>query len=421
MTRALLRYLAFSSDKFPPFRVDTTELFGHHLTALDHRFDWVMQSDGDCDRSYIAKWNSNRVFVGKTDNGSGRLSRIRKHAWSLLHSIDVLIATRHRRYQLILVKNKYLIAVFALAVARLRDIPFVFWMSYPHSEEDLMKVRQGLARYPFIYWIRGHCLTFLLYGIILRLAAHIFVQSEQMKLDMESRGIPSWKLTPVPMGVSLEQFDVYKNTTGKALPFGDSTARREIVYLGTLQKARKMDFMVRVLAKVLLVVPYVHMTFVGDGDNAGDRDLLLEEARVLGITSAMDITGFLPRKEAMSYVSRADVCVSPFYPDPILLSASPTKLVEYWAMEKPVVANDHPEQSRTIGESSGGLCTPYREDAFAKAIIEILQDPERGRVMGRRGRAFVEANRSYVRIAADVDEQLRKVALRVDSEVKRKA
>ncbi len=42
----------------------------------------------------------------------------------------------------------------------------------------------------------------------------------------------------------------------------------------------------------------------------------------------------------------------------ILRAASPTKLVEYMAMGKAVVANDHPEQKRVIEESGAGYCVP---------------------------------------------------------------
>jgi len=75
--------------------------------------------------------------------------------------------------------------------------------------------------------------------------------------------------------------------------------------------------------------------------------------------------GQLPQPEALVYVQESDVCTSPFYPTPILQSASPTKLVEYL---RPAtrVANDHPEQRRVIEDSGAGICTPYDEGALRR-------------------------------------------------------
>ena len=72
-------------------------------------------------------------------------------------------------------------------------------------------------------------------------------------------------------------------------------------------------------------------------------------------------------------------------------------------MGRPVVANDHPEQSLVLAESKAGICVPWNESQFAGAIIDLLQNPEQIRAMGRRGRAWVESNRTN-NIMADLVE-----------------
>ncbi len=68
-------------------------------------------------------------------------------------------------------------------------------------------------------------------------------------------------------------------------------------------------------------------------------------------------------------------------------------------MNRPVVANDHPEQKLVIDDSGVGLCVPYDEQAFSDAIVTLLEQPEMAEEMGRKGRAYVERTRSYERIA----------------------
>jgi glycosyltransferase involved in cell wall biosynthesis len=130
------------------------------------------------------------------------------------------------------------------------------------------------------------------------------------------------------------------------------------------------------------------------------------------LKASVVFVGQLPRAQALKYVQEADVCTSPFYPTPILQSTSPTKLVEYMAMGKAVVANDHPEQRRVIEASGAGFSVPYEEEPFAAAIVRLLRDPQTARVMGERGRRYVIENRSYGVIADLVEKTLREVVER---------
>jgi glycosyltransferase involved in cell wall biosynthesis len=91
----------------------------------------------------------------------------------------------------------------------------------------------------------------------------------------------------------------------------------------------------------------------------------------------------------------------------VLNAGSPTKLIEYMALGKAVVANDQPEQRQVIAESQAGLCVPWDETAFAAAAVRLLRDPALCAEMGLRGRRYVERVRDYRAIASGVDEVLR--------------
>ena len=152
----------------------------------------------------------------------------------------------------------------------------------------------------------------------------------------------------------------------------------------------------RVLNEVKRLHEDVVLKFVGSGDVPDDEQLIWSEAERLGIEKSIEITGFLPWKDAWQHVVNADICLSPYYPTPILNSTSPTKLIEYMALEKPVVANDHPDQRLVIEESGAGYCVPWQEDAFAAAICSLLEVPEKAKNMGRKGAKYVREKRSYI-------------------------
>ena len=244
----------------------------------------------------------------------------------------------------------------------------------------------------------------MLYRLLLPAADHVFVQTERMRGDITREGIAREKMTPVPMGVDIEA-DLAAVTKRRAIPDGERT----VLYLGTLARTRHLDFLVRVLAKVRERVPNVKMYVVGGGVAPGDEELLTSEAERLGVSDALVLVGQRPRAEALAFVRDADVCVSPIYPSPILNCGSPTKLIEYMALGKAVVANDHPEQLQVLTESRAGYCVPWDEDAFAAAIVRLLNDPAEARRMGERGAPTLRSGEAYGVIADVVENELLKL------------
>jgi glycosyltransferase involved in cell wall biosynthesis len=172
-----------------------------------------------------------------------------------------------------------------------------------------------------------------------------------------------------------------------------------------LIKVRRLDFLIRAFALVAHDMPAAKLYFVGGAEPA-DEELLKSEVTRLGLDDAVVFVGQLPQAQALQYVREADVCVSPFHPTPILRSTSPTKLIEYMALGKAVVANDHPEQKRVIEESGAGVCVAYDERAFANAILSLLRDPQTARLMGARGRRYAIEHRSYGIIAGVVEKRM---------------
>jgi glycosyltransferase involved in cell wall biosynthesis len=397
-----LRILVVSSDTFPPTRVDVSVLFGVELAARGHEIDWILQSEAACPRAYVVRWGSGRVWVGATDLGQSLTSRLRKHALGIANDCRLFSRLRRGRYDAIEVKDKFLSGILALIASRLFRTHFVYWLSYPFPEHYLLRARDGTARYPLLYRLRGLAFRILLYRLLLPAADHVFVQSEQMRTDIAAEGIAANKMTAVPMGVSGELCAPFEPSRHReVLPAGVPC----ILYLGSLNKVRGLDFLLRTMVRVRASVPSARLYVVGRGDHPEDEAFLSSEVARLDLQSAVVFVGQLPQPEAMRYVREADVCLSPI-PTAMLRAASPTKLVEYMAMGKAVVANDHPEQKRVIEESGAGYCVPYEEQPFADAIVKLLQDPQAAQSMGRRGRSYVLEHRNYGVIAAAVEARL---------------
>jgi glycosyltransferase involved in cell wall biosynthesis len=216
-----------------------------------------------------------------------------------------------------------------------------------------------------------------------------------MRDDISAKGIPKTRMTAVPMGVALDRMPY---------PFPISSVHkgngeRWLVYLGTLSSLRQPVLLVELLGRLRTWAPDVVLYLVGKGDVAEDESAILEHARRLDLGGRVRITGQLDQKRAWEYTAQADVCLSPYPDTPIHQSTSPTKLVEYLALGRPVVASLHPEQERVLSQSGAGVSVPLTARDFADAVGHLLDRPALAEEMGRRGRRWVEIHRSYVGIA----------------------
>lgn len=395
-----LRFLFLTSDRYPPFRVDVDVLFAKELRSRGHYIHWVMQSEAALEKARVEEWEGDQVSLGPMDDGTRFVNRLRKHLQGIVNDFRIFGLVHRETFDFVQVKDKFLGAIMGILAARSAGIPFIFWLSYPFPEASLFAAKVGTARYPLLYRIRGTFFKFVLYRIIVRHAVHIFVQSDQMKRDMISAGVPEQLMTPVLMGIESPESAPIPRIPGQAT---------QLVYLGTLLKTRRLDFLVRVLAIVRESEPNATLLMIGPEELPGDMAVLEAEARRLGVEDAVTLTGRMPRDEAFALVKDAAVCLSPFFPTPILNSTSPTKLIEYMSLGKAVVANDHPEQRVTIEESGAGFCVPYDEAEFARAALKLIADPEASARMGMAGYEHVMATRTYDTIAAELEQSYRSI------------
>jgi glycosyltransferase involved in cell wall biosynthesis len=408
-TQQPLRILFVTSDKFPPFRPAAKAIFSDGLTRAGHRVDWLIQAADPGGSIGLKRYRGGFVQIAPTNDGSSRFSRLRKYSADIRNDLRIARLVKSRRYSLIQVKDKYIGALIALAVGRYFRVPVFYWLAYPHGEASLYAAKSGVARYAWLYRLRGMLQKWLLYRVIIPASAHAFVQSEQMRRDLAREGVPPQKMTAVPSSLNLEEIDRARRIF-EPTQEGD---RHSIVYLGTLLRERRLDFLVRVLAKVRSRILDASLVFVGRGEMPEDEAFLRREAERCGVERAMTISGWLPMHAAWARVRRAAVCVSPYFPIPILLSTSPTKLIEYMALGKAVVANEHPEQAAVLDRSGGGLVVPWDESRFADAIVTLLEDPSLAQSMGRAGRRYVEVNRTHSIMVGLVLGRYRDVAARL--------
>lgn len=398
-----MRLFYFVTDSHPAWRVDIAELFSVELKKLGLHTDWSMRRDkGGFWQKVIDK--NQTIYLPLSVEGLGVISPLIRRAGEFLAEIWIMLKLIvGQKYDVIQVRDdRYTAAIFALIAARLRGSKFVYWVSFPFPENDIEKAGLTTGIRSHIFKLRGKVSHWWLYKLMLPLADHVFVQTEGMKQNIISYGLDANKMTAVSMGVASNLFEWLKTAKPEIEP-------KSVVYLGTFARSRHLETLVEAFVMVVKQCPNAKLYMVGRGDTADDRQFLEALSTQLGIAKNIVFTGFLPIDQAWVVAAKAAVCISPIYPSFIYLQGSPTKLYEYMALGRPIVANQHPEQSTTLNSSGAGLCVAWGAQTFADALLSLLNDPVAAEKMGANGPAWAVKNRRYDYIAATVFKQYQKI------------
>jgi glycosyltransferase involved in cell wall biosynthesis len=196
-------------------------------------------------------------------------------------------------------------------------------------------------------------------------------------------GMPPGKVFVVRSGPSLERLKITepreKLKRGKPHLVG---------YVGVMGRQEGIDYLLRAAAHIVydLKRTDVHFGLVGGGTSLEEMRAL---ARELGLAQHVTFTGRVPDEEMLAVLNTADVCVNPDVANEMNDISTMNKVMEYMALGKPMVQFDLVEGRFSAREAS---LYARRNDAFdfALKIVELLDDPQRRRMMGAYGRRRVE-------------------------------
>jgi len=164
--------------------------------------------------------------------------------------------------------------------------------------------------------------------------------------------------------------------------------RSEDIVIGTvgrLSPEKGFEYLLIAIRDVINVYPSVKVLIAGNG-NEKYRFYLQERIDELKLSSKIILTGFY---EDVPQILR---CMD-IYCLPSLSEGFNRSLLEAMACGLPVVATNAGGNVEIIQDGANGfLVPPGNPEALASTIIELLQDIEKARNMGLKGRQLVEKN-----------------------------
>ena len=159
-------------------------------------------------------------------------------------------------------------------------------------------------------------------------------------------------------------------------------------YLGVMGPQDGVDIVVRAADVIVNTWGRTDIAFTLMGSGDCYPDLVAERDR-LGLRDHVELPGRVPDETVMAVLSTAEVGLSPDPLNPLNDLSTMNKTMEYMAFGIPVVAFDLRE-TKVSAQDAARYVQPGDVEAYARAIVDLVDDPGACEDMGRRGRQRVE-------------------------------
>jgi glycosyltransferase involved in cell wall biosynthesis len=288
-----------------------------------------------------------------------------------------------------LVYQRYSLNSYAgLKLARTLGVPFV--LEYNGSEVWMSR-----------HWsrpLKHEALASRIEMLNVTRADLVVVVSRAMRDELVARGVSPQQILVNPNGVDPRRYapSVDGSAVRRRLDLDDAIV---VGFISTFQPWHGAEILAQAFARLVDGNPTyrerVRLLMIGTGPGQARTQQIVASA---GIDACVRFTGLIEQADGPAYLAACDLLASPHVPnaDGTPFFGSPTKLFEYMAMGKAIVASDLDQIGEVLrhGETAW-LVPPADPAALAAAIARLVDDPALRASLGDAARRDAVAHHTW--------------------------
>jgi glycosyltransferase involved in cell wall biosynthesis len=277
----------------------------------------------------------------------------------------VAVTRAHARRRFALVQVHTLPDFLALAVLPLRAAGVPVLLDLHEAMPEFFRSRFPRAANPLTYRA-----LLLQERLSIAAATHAITVNEPLAKRLRDLGAPPDKVSVIINSPSLARFDPSRQQRRTFAE--DGTVR--LVYAGALTPTYEVDVAVEALAVLRDGRPDIRVSLdlYGRGDS---EDALRALVADRGLDDVVEFHGRIPLEDVPAAIARGDIGIAPTRHDVFTDASISTKIFEYAAMTKPVIASRLPLVESTFPHGSVRTYAPGDAAALAAAVEALVDDP----------------------------------------------
>ncbi|MCA1578566.1 MAG: glycosyltransferase family 4 protein [Acidobacteria bacterium] len=225
-------------------------------------------------------------------------------------------------------------------------------------------------------------------------AARIFVVSEVERRNLEARGVAAEKIVLNPNAVDVELFQPGINGKQVRDDLGINSADLVAGFVGTFGPWHGVVELAQAIKLLPRELP-VRFLIVGSGSLHGEVERLLHAERESG---KVIFTGAVAHDRVPALLDACDILIAPHVPlaDGTDFFGSPTKIFEYMAMGKAIVASRLGQIGEVLShEETALLVEPGNGNELANAIVRLVESEALRERLGPAAREVAVKNHTW--------------------------
>lgn len=327
-----MRVTFLSREEYPSYREDVCTLIEKELADKCHVTFFARKGFSNDRKTTSADY---KLVQGV--NKATKFNFLNKFIQFFL-ILSCILHTVIKRPNYLIVRDDPLALALSLVFCSFSKVKICYWMSFLNGEMQLEQA--ALSKNP-VRTLLARATVFL-ENIGLSKVKYVVSQSEQMKTYLEEKFSFSddVQVLALPMGVDMNKVDEFRNKN-----IDCQVNVNQICYLGSLDVSRNISFLLEVVEILKENNPLIKLVLVGGSVSKANELNIQNEITTRGLRDSVEITGHLERFDAWKFALNSMVCLSYIPRTKYFDVSSPTKMAEYLALGKQVVASDIPDQA----------------------------------------------------------------------------
>jgi glycosyltransferase involved in cell wall biosynthesis len=223
----------------------------------------------------------------------------------------------------------------------------------------------------------------------LTIAELVVVVSQAMANELVARGVARNKILVNPNGVEPDRYSPEVDGSPVRERFG-LDGKLVIGFIGTFGPWHGAEVLAEAFGRLMVAEPGLRestrLLMIGDGIKMGDVKAAIAAS---GVGDLVVLTGIVPQADGPAHLAACDILVSPHVPnaDGTPFFGSPTKLFEYMAMGKGIVASELDQVGEVLEHGHAArMVTPGDVDALVEGLRDLIAHRDKRDRLGAEAR-----------------------------------